>query len=102
MNPVVLLLPMLFVGFFLHSRFLTRVRVAHPSVWVELGSPTMFLNNSIKNGLTTQAFLWHRRYRDLSDPQLSRRGDILIAFNVTYIIFFAGLVISGFLRASAP
>lgn len=55
------------VGYFM--KYLERV---HRDTWLELGSPSIILNNSIQNGLLTLRFLFSGRYRTLNDPKLAK------------------------------
>jgi hypothetical protein len=51
---------------------LAYLKRAHPMVWVELGSPSLLLNNSIRNNWLSIKFLWSARHRELHDEKLSR------------------------------
>jgi hypothetical protein len=88
------------IGFALQHRLYSRLQSAHPEQYERLGSPTLFLNNSISNGLKTMRFLWSRRYRELGDPKLSRLCRIIIVINVIYFILFAGLSTAFILAAT--
>jgi|SRR6185437_5371697 len=44
----------------------------HPDTWIQLGSLSIILNNSIRNGFLTLGFIFGRRYRLLNDIRLSR------------------------------
>ena len=83
---------MLFVGLFMHSKILKNLKTHHAEI---LGKPTLFLNNSPKNGWATQCFIWSGRHVELNDPSLSK----LILFQrvwetlyiAVFILLFAGL-----------
>ncbi len=45
---------------------------AHRKTWIDLGSPSIILNNSIRNGLLTVGFLFGSKYRTLNDQKLNR------------------------------
>ena len=60
------------VGFnWIYSR---RIRLRHPDTWAALGSPMLFSNNSISNGLKSTNFLIRKRYEELGDPGLNFYG----------------------------
>ncbi len=81
------------IGFVLHNRFLQMLRANHIETWLRLGSPTLFLNNSIKNGLEVQQFLWKREYLDLNDPDVTKLCSFLRIYSIAYIIFFISFVV---------
>jgi len=85
------------IGFALHHRLFSHLQSAHPEQYERLGSPTLFLNNNISNGLKTMRFLWSRRYRDLDDPKLTRVCRSVMVISVIYFIIFSGLVTAFFL-----
>jgi hypothetical protein len=55
-------------GFCLHYRFIQTLKAKFPHIWVSLGSPTPFLNNSIANNLSLLRFLNKKEYLGLNDP----------------------------------
>jgi hypothetical protein len=69
------------------SYFFRYLRQHHEAVWIELGSPSLFLNNSIRNNLLVLKFLVLRRYRRIKDPRAIRLG------NLTLVLLLAGLCI---------
>jgi hypothetical protein len=76
--------------------FLNYLKRAHHEVWLELGSPTLFLNNSIKNGFLTLRFLYSARHKNLNDPHLTRfiwliRGLSALAYFLFFVLVI-GLV----------
>src|SRR3989344_3906251 len=81
------------VGLATHYIFLSRLRARHPAAWNELGKPTLFINNSIANGIAVQRFIWRRDYRKLGDPSLSKLADFLRTFQLCYLIFFGFLLV---------
>jgi hypothetical protein len=73
------------VGYLMN--YLKRV---HPAKWEELGSPSILLNNSIRNGLSTSGFIFGGKYRQLNDPRL---GLIIWAVRALLTLVFTLLVI---------
>ena len=80
------------VLFCLQHRLYARLRSVHPEQYERLGSPTLFLNNSISNGFKTMRFFWSRGYRHLDDPKVTRLCRTIMVINVVYLLLFAGLV----------
>lgn len=78
------------VGFVLHSRFLKTLKTRHPDVWEALGSPSLFLNNSIKNGWAVQRFLHKKEYLALNDPLFTSQCNFARSFGRAYLVFFIG------------
>ena len=79
---------MVVFGLYLHNKFLVLLRRRHPEVWEKLGSPTLFLNNSIKSNLRTLAFLKNRQYVELNDSQLTKLSKFLWNYNRIYLVVF--------------
>jgi len=75
-------------GFFLHYRFLQTLKSKYPQVWLALGSPSLFLNNSIKNNLSVLRFLNRKEYLGLNDPSFVKRCNFLRLFGRSYLILF--------------
>jgi hypothetical protein len=50
--------------------FMNYLKRAHHDTWIELGSPSLILNNSIRNQFLTFRFLWSSRYKKLNNPKL--------------------------------
>jgi hypothetical protein len=65
----------------IHWLFLRRLEERHHETWIELGSPTLILNNTISNARLTGKFLSRRKYRALGDKALSRLGDVEYALS---------------------
>jgi|SRR5579859_1042211 len=87
------LLVLFVAGFSLQRAFLARLRTQHPQTWEALGCPTLFLNNSIKNSLAVQRFIWRREYRKLGDPQTTRLANLLRICLAVYTLIFITFVI---------
>lgn len=85
---VVLVISMMF-GYFLYYRFLIYLKEKHFEKWKELGSPTLFKNNSIQTNLAVIAFLKNKDYRSMGDPELTKKSRFLWNFDVIYLIYFS-------------
>ena len=62
---------MIWAGF-VRYKVLRILKQDHPDVWTKLGSPTLFLNNSIRNGYLLNKYLRKREYLSLEDERLTR------------------------------
>ncbi len=59
------------------SRLHRILRNEYPQTYEELGSPTFFANNSLKNGWLTLRFVMTRQCHELGDARISRTCQIL-------------------------
>jgi hypothetical protein len=66
----------------------------HSATYQELGSPTLFLNNNIRNSFRFQKFLISQEYKDLNDQALTKLGNIGRIMTVIGIIVFIGFLVS--------
>lgn len=76
------------IGLMLYKNFLDYLQKMHPAKWKELGSPTLFLNNSVVNNLAIVSFLKSKQYIDLNDPQLTRISKRMWTYNLIYFAYF--------------
>lgn len=65
------------VGMSLTSHILSYLEKHHVSVWLRLGSPTLFLNNSAKNSWGFMQFVLREEYCSIGDPKLSKLCALL-------------------------
>ena len=80
------------VWFVLTGHLFRLLREDHCEVYESLGSPSLFLNNSIKNNWLGLRFLVTGRYRELGDARVTRLCSFMRAFLVLYVIWFVGPV----------
>jgi hypothetical protein len=83
------MMAMVVVWFILMNRLFRILRTRHPATYDSIGRPTLFLNNSIKNGLLTTRFLLGRHYRKIQDPELHSLCGFLNVFFWIYLAVFA-------------
>ncbi|MBL6937446.1 MAG: hypothetical protein ISS15_14090 [Alphaproteobacteria bacterium] len=70
------------------------LRQRHNETWVALGSPSLFLNNSIRNSILMLRYLFRSDYRSLGDPSLNR-----VIWTVRTLFTIAGVGVAvNFLR----
>jgi hypothetical protein len=91
-------------SFILSGRVLALMRERHRDVWKNLGSPTMFLNNSIGNGVRLWLFNVRGGYKRLNDPQLTRLARWMNATSIVYglsLILITALMVIGIIERQA-
>lgn len=81
--------------FYLCAKMHRILRDNHPSVYEQLGKPTLFLNNSIRNGALFNRFLFGKRWAQLDDPIAERHGRLMMGYFVFHAALFILLVIGG-------
>ncbi len=88
----------------LDRKMLRILETRHREKWVEMGSPSLVMNNSIKNTIATIRFLIKGEYEMLGDEEFSvlcRRLVLLNAYFLSFIafmlLFILPLVMSGHL-----
>ena len=87
------------LGFILTARMFRLLRKRHAKIYKSLGSPSLFLNNSVQNGLAVQGFILFGRFRLIDDPELVRLCSFLRAFSICYLVYFIAVIIYGFSHA---
>ena len=78
---------------YLHYQLLSILRDAHPVKWQELGSPTLVLNNSMKNSLAVLKFLRNREHLGMDDQRLTKISVALWYLGRIYLIFFTVVIL---------
>ena len=76
------------IGFVLHYRFIQTLMNKYPQIWEELGSPTFFINNTIRNNFSVLSFLNKKKYLELSDSDFTKQCNILRMFGRGYLVLF--------------
>jgi len=71
----------------------TMLKEAHPQKYKQMGSPTLFWNNSPRAMLNAIVFLWKREYRALNDKKLESHCDRMFYLHLAYMILFVLLFI---------
>ena len=83
---------LLFIYLSVYWFILRRLQVKHTEKWKELGSPTLFLNNSITNGLKAFRFQWSSEFKKLNDGVLNKLILwVKLIFSI-YVIAFVALI----------
>jgi hypothetical protein len=68
--------------------FMRHLRLNHQETWKELGSPSLFLNNTPMNSLRVAGFLLTGRHRELGDPKLSRYVYVIRLMLALFLCIF--------------
>ena len=71
--------------FFAKASFLRRIMAKHNQVWVRLGKPTQFINNSIKNNILMFKFLNRKEFLRLDDLELTKKGKLIVLLMHLYL-----------------
>lgn len=66
----ILAITIIYMAFF--GYLLNYLKKVHRKTWIDLGSPSIILNNSIRNGFLSFGFLFGSKYRALNDQKLNK------------------------------
>jgi hypothetical protein len=75
------------------ARLFGRLKARHATAWEALGSPSLFLNNTIGNNRLVLAWLWNRKFRDLQEAQTMRLAGTVRTLLLALAGNFAVLVL---------
>ncbi|HKV70421.1 MAG TPA: hypothetical protein VJN62_04195 [Gemmatimonadales bacterium] len=78
---------------FLAVRVLSRLRRLHPSLWKNLGAPSVMGRGRSGEKLTLSNVLSRRRYEEADDIQLTRLGNAWRVLTVVFVGFLAVLAV---------
>ena len=78
------------------SRFFTYMASNHIAKYKEVGSPTLFANNTPRNNISFLKFILGNNYKNLDDPTLNKMCDFLKKFFYSYSSVFLFLAIGLF------
>jgi hypothetical protein len=80
-------------------RLLVHLETNHAATWRQLGEPSLFLNNTLRNNLLLLRYLWDKEYLSLPDAgsiqQASRVRTLLLVLLTTFGILIIGFVVLG-------
>lgn len=85
--------------FALAARMFRLLRQDHREVYESLGSPSLVLNNSVRNGWLSLRFLMSGDYREVNDHRVRRLGDVMRVFFVAYVLWFLGPILFVLIRS---
>lgn len=87
-----ILLVVTITGAGLYSRLLTVLRSRHSEVWKALGSPTLIVNNTLRNSLHMWRFVYGGGYRKLEDQDVDRLVTWLRLLGYGSLVLWLALV----------
>ena len=90
----VAMMVMVAIWFALVMWVFSRLRTHHLSLYEEIGSPSLFWNNSMRNNWLFLKFMWSLPPKDLNDPLLWNTVRFMRIFLVCYIALFAALFVT--------
>lgn len=99
MRVAAILLAFLFVVLFVavavvDTAFRRHLKTHHPEVWQSLGAPTFPRNESVRNSLRLQGYLWTSRYRSLADSDLNALAHTEKVLGLLYVASFVGMILA--------
>lgn len=88
---VATLIILIIIGYGFNWAIIKRLRIEHLDKWKELGSPTLFLNNSIGSTLRFLGFQWCNQYKQLNDEKLNNfilcEKTVVIVYVLLFILY---------------
>jgi nitrate reductase gamma subunit len=90
-------LMLLALGGLLLNRYLYKtLKTNYPDIYKSLGEPSVFLNNSIRNSILVNKFIWKRKYVNLPNKDFKKFCDFLFVYGIgcwmVFAIFFIMMV----------
>jgi len=84
---------MVLVWFFQLSKMFTYLRENHLQEYREMGEPTLFLNNTIKNNIAFLRFIRGSKPSELNDDYLVKKCHFLTKFLYASYSLFIGFIV---------
>jgi hypothetical protein len=91
------MLIMVVIWFALITRLFNQLREKHPAIYENLGSPSLFYNNSMKTNHLFLRFLCKNEFEVLDDPplvKLCRFARIYLASYLALFFIMVGLILT--------
>ena len=89
------------VSYAMTAQLYRMLRERHPAVYDSLGQPTLFWNNSMKNGFAVLGFILGGRFKETRDPEVIRLCRFFRVFAYTWWAFFLAVVVAGFILSAS-
>jgi hypothetical protein len=89
------------VSYAMTAQLYRILRERHPAVYDSLGQPTLFWNNSMKNGFAVLGFILGGRFKETQDPEVIRICRFLRVFAYAWWAFFLVVVVAGFVLSAS-
>lgn len=82
------ILIMAIIGFITVDYLFKLIKKNYPAKYKELGEPSLFYNNSIKNNLLFFKFIFFGDYKNLDNRRINSISNFLRIFFVIYSLLF--------------
>ena len=82
--------------FYMVSQLFAYISRHHQETYRDMGSPTLFMNNSIGNNISFIGFILRGKYKALNDPSLTKQCRFIKVFFCSYMVGFFLLIIGVF------
>jgi len=82
--------------FRLVANFFSYMSKNHLGQYQEMGSPTLFMNNTPKNNISFLRYILGNKYQELNDEALNKMCGFMKVFFYTYSVAFMLLLIGFF------
>jgi len=79
--------------FGLASQLFRMLKENQSEIYESLGSPSLLLNNSIKNNWLSLKFLISGSYRNTHDAEIIRLCQFMRLFLIAYVVWFVGPIV---------
>jgi hypothetical protein len=77
----------------LQNTFINRLRKLYPTIWEELGKPTIGFGNSNGSTLNVMGYQFKRKYRTLNNDKFIKFSDFVLLYNIFYLVFFVSFIV---------
>lgn len=97
----IVILALAAVWFLMANMLYRRLEERHSELYRKMGSPSLFLRNTMASSFETALFIFRRKHKGLNDRYLSRLSDLMFAYLVGYvaIVMVVGLFLDFSVKA---
>lgn len=76
------------VWFLLCVKLFNSLKERHPETYKNMGSPSLFKNNTFSNNINFLKFLFKKEWQQLGDESIEKLGNIMLSFIIAYSALF--------------
>lgn len=87
---------------YFNYQLLVLLRKNYPIKWRDLGSPTLIINNSIKNNMAVLKFLKNKEYLEMNNQRLTKVSRLLWNMGLFYLFLLIMLMLLFLAKLRAP
>ena len=80
---------------------LNYLKKTYPQKWLELGSPSLFWNNSIRNNIRALRFEWSDEHKALKDKFLDKMIRLEKILSMIYFVVFISLILNTIIQSGS-